>query len=95
MPASEIKCMHYHGTIVATPIPSHQVFTGTHFDQVDPVTDFSLSKINRIVPPRDSAPVSETRYDIPKEVIREAVVNAVAHRDYTTAASVQVCVFSD
>jgi len=95
MPSSEIKCMHYHGTIIAKPIPSHQVFTGTLFDQADQATDFILSKINRIVTPRDSAPVSETRYEIPKEVIQEAVVNAVAHRDYTSAASVQVSVFSD
>ena len=95
MPTSEIKCMHYHGTVVAKPIPSHQIFTGTLFDQVDQATDFVLSKISRSVPPRDSAPVSETRYEIPKEVIQEAVVNAVAHRDYTSAASVQVSVFSD
>jgi len=95
MPTAEIKCMHYHGTVVAKPIPSHQIFTGTLFDQVDQATDFILSKINRSVPPRDSAPVSETKYEIPKEVIQEAVVNAVAHRDYTSAASVQVSVFSD
>jgi predicted HTH transcriptional regulator len=95
MPTAEIKCMHYHGTVVAKPIPSHQIFTGTLFDQVDQATDFILSKINRTVPPRDSAPISETKYEIPKEVIQEAVVNAVAHRDYTSAASVQVSVFSD
>jgi predicted HTH transcriptional regulator len=95
MPTAEIKCMHYHGTVVAKPIPSHQIFTGTLFDQVDQATDFILSKINRHVPPRDSAPVSETRYEIPKEVIQEAVVNAVAHRDYTSDASVQASVFSD
>lgn len=95
MPTAEIKCMHYHGTVIAKPIPSHQIFTGSLFDQADQATDFILSKINRIVPPRDSAPVSETKYEIPKEVIEEAVVNAVAHRDYTSAASVQVSVFSD
>jgi predicted HTH transcriptional regulator len=95
MPAAEIKCMHYHGTEIAKPIPSHQIFTGTLFEQIDQATDFILSKINRIVPPRDLGPVSETRYEIPKEVIQEAVVNAVAHRDYTSAASVQISVFSD
>ncbi len=95
MPTSEIKCMHYHGTVVAKPIPSYQIFTGSLFDQADQASDFILSKINRIVPPRDSAPASETRYEIPKEVIQEAVINAVAHRDYTSAASVQVSVFSD
>ncbi|MDO9034140.1 MAG: ATP-binding protein, partial [Methanoregula sp.] len=95
MPTAEIKCMHYHGTGVTKPIPSHQVFTGTLFEQVDNATDFILSKINRNVPPRESAPISETKYEIPKEVIQEAVVNAVAHRDYTSEASVQVSVFSD
>jgi ATP-dependent DNA helicase RecG len=95
LPAAEIKCMHYHGTVVAKPIPSHQIFTGTLFDQVDQAADFILSKINRTVPPRGMSPVSETRYEIPKEVIQEAVVNAVAHRDYTSDAGIQVSVFSD
>jgi ATP-dependent DNA helicase RecG len=34
-------------------------------------------------------------YEIPPEVIREAIVNAVAHRDYTSNGSVQVMVFAD
>ncbi|HLP45628.1 MAG TPA: ATP-binding protein [Candidatus Deferrimicrobium sp.] len=34
-------------------------------------------------------------YEIPPDVIREAIVNAIAHRDYTAAGAVQVSVFSD
>ena len=34
-------------------------------------------------------------YEIPPEVSREAIVNAVAHRDYTSNGSVQVMVFAD
>jgi predicted HTH transcriptional regulator len=34
-------------------------------------------------------------YEIPAEVIREAILNAVAHRDYTSNGSVQVMVFAD
>ena len=34
-------------------------------------------------------------YEIPPDVIREAIVNAVAHRDYTSNGSVQVMVFAD
>jgi ATP-dependent DNA helicase RecG len=34
-------------------------------------------------------------YEIPQEVVREAIVNAVAHRDYTSNGSVQVMLFSD
>ena len=38
---------------------------------------------------------SRREYHIPKEVVTEAIVNAVAHRDYTDNASVQVMLFSD
>ena len=32
---------------------------------------------------------------MPPEVVREAIVNAVAHRDYTSNGSVQIMLFSD
>jgi len=34
-------------------------------------------------------------YDIPEEVVAEGIVNAVAHRDYTRNASVEVQLFPD
>src|SRR4030065_1440702 len=40
----------------------------------------------------NQAPV---RYEIPPDVFREAIVNAIAHRDYTSAGAVQVSVFAD
>ena len=33
--SSEVKCAHFHGTRVAKPIPSHQVYKGTVFELVD------------------------------------------------------------
>ncbi|WP_243668966.1 hypothetical protein [Methanoculleus chikugoensis] len=35
------------------------------------------------------------RYEIPREVVAEAIVNAVAHRDYASNGSVQVMLFAD
>ena len=35
------------------------------------------------------------QYEIPYEAVREAIVNAVTHRDYTSNASVQVMLFAD
>lgn len=43
--SSEVKCAHFHGTEVAKPIPSYQVYKGTVFEMVDQVVDFVLSKI--------------------------------------------------
>ena len=93
--SSAVKCAHYHGTEVAKPIPSHQIYNGTAFQLVDQAVDFVLSKINLWVGTRAESTQAPIAYEIPKEVVTEAIVNAVAHRDYTSNASVQVMLFSD
>ena len=93
--SSGVKCAHYHGTEVAKPIPSHQIYNGTAFQLVDQAVDFVLSKIALSVGTRAESVQAPVAYEIPKEVVTEAIVNAVAHRDYTSNASVQVMLFSD
>lgn len=68
---------------------------GTVFDLVDDAVDFVLSKIALSVGTREAGPQAPVRYEIPKEVVAEAIVNAVAHRDYTSNGSVQVMLFAD
>ncbi len=93
--SSEVKCAHFHGTRVAKPIPSYQVYKGTVFELVDQATDFVLSKIALAVGTRAETVQAPVTYEIPKEVVTEAIVNAVAHRDYTDNSSVQVMLFED
>jgi len=93
--SSEIKCAHFHGIVVSKPIPFYQVYKGTVFDLVDQAVDFVLSKINLAVGTRELGTQAPVAYEMPPEVIREAIVNAVAHRDYTSNGSVQVMLFSD
>ena len=93
--SSEVRCAHFHGTEVGKPIPSYQVYKGTAFELVDQAVDFVLSKINRSIGTRAETVRAPTTYEIPKEVVTEAVVNAVAHRDYTDNGSVQVMLFAD
>ncbi len=95
LPASLVKCAHFHGTTVAKPIPAHLDVRGTAFDLVNGAVDFVLSKINVSVGTRKQSSQAPVEYEIPLEVIREAIVNAVAHRDYTSNASVQVSLFAD
>jgi len=90
-----VKCAHYHGVEVSKPVPFYQVFEGTLFDQVDDAVDFILSKLDRRVGTRRDGPSAPVSYELPKEAVAELIVNAVAHRDYTSNASVQVSVFSD
>ena len=93
--SSEVKCMHFHGTEVRKPIPSYQIYRGTLFDLVDQSVDFVMSKINRVVGTRSRGPQAPVDYELPREAVAEAIVNAVAHRDYTSTASVQVMLFLD
>ena len=93
--SSEVMCAHFHGTAVAKPIPSHQVYRGTVFNMVDRAVDFVLGRIARSVGTRAESTQAPVKYEIPIEVVREAIVNAVAHRDYTENGSVQVMLFSD
>lgn len=92
---SEIKCARFHGTWVAKPIPSYQVYRGTVFDLVDQAADFVLGKIDLSVGTRAESVRAPIAYEIPKEVVVEAIVNAVVHRDYTSNGSVQVMLFKD
>ena len=93
--SSEVKCAHFHGTEVAKPIPSYQVYKGTVFDLVDQAVDFVMSKIALAVGTRAETVQVPVAYEMPKEAVTEAIVNAVAHRDYTDNSSVQVMLFAD
>ena len=93
--SSEVKCMHFHSTQVHKPIPSYHIYKGTLFGLVDQAVDFVMSKIDLWVGTRKDGPQAPVAYEIPREVVSEAIVNAVAHRDYTSTGSVQVMLFSD
>ncbi len=93
--SSAVTCAHFHGRHVVKPIPAHQKFEGNLFALVDQAVDFVLSKIALHVGTRADSVRAPVTYEIPKEVVTEAVVNAVAHRDYTSSGSVQVMLFAD
>lgn len=95
MPAAEITCLHFHGTEVAKPIPSQQVYRGTLFDMTDKAVDFVMGSLTRRVEPGSSTVASDVTYEIPYGAVREAIVNAVAHRNYASKAAIQVMVFAD
>jgi predicted HTH transcriptional regulator len=95
LPSSEVKCMHFHGKEVRKPIPSYQIFKGAVFELVDRAVDFVLSKLAATVGTRAESNQAPLTYEIPREAVSEAIVNAVAHRDYASNASVQVMLFAD
>jgi predicted HTH transcriptional regulator len=94
-PGAVVKCSHYHGTAVTRPIPSQQVLGNTLFEQADAAADFVLSRLDRTIGDREETMAAAEKLEIPKEAIREIVINAVVHRDYDSNASVQIDIFAD
>ena len=92
---SEIRCVHFYGSRVEKPISSYKVLKGSVFELIDQCVEFILQKLDYSIGTRTEHISIPGRYEIPKEIVTEAVVNAVAHRDYTSNASIQIMLFSD
>ena len=95
VPSAEIKCLNYVGTQAIRPVLSYQLYDATLPEQIDAALEFVMSKLARHVGVRDVGAQATVHYEIPREVVGEAIVNAIAHRDYTKGSSVQVTVFAD
>ncbi len=95
LPSSEVKCLHFHGTEAIKPIPDYQIFKGNIFELIDQAVDYVMAKLARRVGVRDAGPDNAVSYEIPRAAVSEIIVNAIAHRDYQSDASIQIYVFSD
>ena len=94
-PTATVKCAHFHGYEVSKPIPDLKEFDGTAMEMAHQATSFVLSKISQRTGDRSESNRVDTSYEIPRAVVAEAIVNAIAHRDYRSTASIQVSVFRD
>jgi len=93
--AAETKCVHCHGTKYQRPFASLQVYGGAVFEQADQAGDFVLAKINRPVGTRAAGVTAPAHYELPPAAVAEAIINAIAHRDYHSNAAVEVRLFTD
>jgi ATP-dependent DNA helicase RecG len=92
---AETKCIHCHGVEYRRPFASQQIYSGDLFDQANQAHDFVLAKINRAVGARALSITAPATYELPPDAVSEAIVNAIAHRDYHSNASVEVRLFAD
>lgn len=92
---SEVKCAQFYGTEIRKPIPSYQVYKGDVFELIEQAVGFVMSRIDARVGTREKQIQVDVDYELPLLAVTEAVVNAIAHRDYTRNGSVQVMLFKD
>jgi len=92
---AQVHCFHFHGTEKQKPIASQQPYDGRLFEVIDQAVEFVLGKLDRSVGTRAMSTQAPVAFEIPRPVIAEAIVNAVAHRNYRNNGFVQVIVFAD
>ena len=71
-----------------------RMIEGSIIEQIEDAMDFIRKNINvRFV--MTGKPVREEVWDYPLEALREAVINAVCHRDYTTPSNTEVRIYDN
>ena len=90
--SADVACALFMGTDKVR-ILDRRDFHGDVYSMIEDVMTWILSKIN--VEYIIKHVRREERPELPEEAIREAVVNALAHRDYRSTANVQIYLFND
>lgn len=90
---SEIKCIALPTMEFIKPYTTYQAHGGNLFEQADKTLAFILDNIKRPLWIKAGEMTARHPYEIPEEAVREAVVNAIIHRDYMSPSKVQIRVF--
>lgn len=72
----------------------HDVVRGDLFTQVDKAVDLIFTKYLKAFISYKRIERLET-FPVPEEAVREAILNAVIHKDYTTGSPIQIRVYED
>ena len=92
---SEVKCIRFSGNEPVKPYIDFQTLDGNIFDLINKAEDFVLRNIKKAIWLVPGQIQREEKYDYPSDAIREAIVNAIAHRDYESPSKVQIRIFDD
>jgi len=71
-----------------------RMIVGTIFEQIDEAMDFIRKNIN-VEFVMTGKPQRDQIWDYPLEALREALINAVCHRDYTIFSNIEVRIYDD
>ncbi|MCX8083179.1 MAG: putative DNA binding domain-containing protein [bacterium] len=92
---AEVKCVRFKGIDVTGTIVDMKDVGGNLIDQVIEVEKFIFNNIALTSWIENGKIQRQERWEYPPKAIREALVNAVVHRDYRSSAKVQVRIFDD
>ena len=92
---SEVKCIRFSGNDPVKPYIDFQTLEGNIFDLIDKSEDFVLRNIKKAIWLIPGQVQREEKYEYPPDAIREAITNAIVHRDYESPSKVQIRIFNN
>lgn len=92
-PQVEIKLVKFDG-VEPVKIVSHQLICSDPVSSIEKSFSFIKNNLSKSMQITENVKRHE-KYEYPLEVIREAIVNAVAHRNYFSKDSIQIYLFSN
>ncbi len=93
LPTARIDFAHFAGSSAGEVILDHKTLNGCLSEQLEKIEQLLRIHLSNNGIIRDFKP--ETRYEMPLEMLREAIVNALVHRDYSLSAPIRVLMFTD
>ncbi len=90
-----VKCIRFKGTDVTADMLDFKEIEGDLFTQIDEAEKFIFSNISLKTWIEDRKLERQEKWEYPPKAIREALANAIVHRDYRSSGKVQVRIFDD
>ncbi len=92
---SEVKCIRFRGTDITGPMVDMKVIESNIIEQVTDAEKFIFNHISLSSWIEDWKMQRQEKWEYSPKAIREALANAIAHRDYSSASKIQVRIFDD
>ena len=92
---SEIRCARFKGIKAVKPFIDMKVIDGSIYEQIDQTEKFILFNIKKAAWIEPGKIERQEKWEYPPDAIREAIINAIAHRDYNSSANVHISIFDD
>ena len=90
-----IRCAKFRGDDVTQPYSNMKVIRGSIVAQIDQTEQFIRDNIAKAAWMPKEKFEREESWEYPPDAFREAVINAVCHRDYQSSGNVQVSIFTN
>jgi ATP-dependent DNA helicase RecG len=90
---SVVQCARFQGQ-TSVRFLANQTLYGDIITQIEEAISF-VTRNTRQTPVITGRPQHEVVSEYPPEAVREAIINAICHRDYTAAGTVQVRIYDD